>query len=707
LSSVTTLRSGLVLYLSLVIDGLPAAVTECLKCRRADGSYATIDFDGLQVGYGIQHILPFFRTSVRVHAVARASVIAHVITDEAICKALGRVLASTAVPTLEASKAITTVSAIRGHVMAITLLVGYPVVNGNPVILAGPMPHAQGVTKKRGWDPAEDGGVRQELTEFFSEVFDCRRVARFLALAVVGAQYDLRRRVPDVLMRRIEALLKDGECKEPAADVVEDDDVETKAATGGVDVIQEAPGSMANGDAARGDSNEWESDGDDTQACHGALLHEVFGDDCTPTEPLYPSEVTWDDNAPLRMYAEILDEPALADTGGARAAARLRDLILPPLPHIPSTAASSIKLVDFVRAVLVDPFTVWAPGSHWGAVDALIDALSAKDFSVSVLAAVLSRVDVTEQRLLRGAVACLGPAFCLRPRVREVFDGVLKALKKACSSYDKHVSDAADEANEETLTHTGTAKTATPTTTVVPQEAAARGGRAPTSRQARKATRATARSSPSPALKWRTRTRATRSRRSSLPTPGCCRPPPSRSTAQSTTTRWTRATINRALASGRRACRACAPCRVLSGRQARRRTHQISNTRWARRNGARRARLASTATARTLSASGLSCSTAPRVSECQSSFSCSVLPRCRPSSSTTLPAPPSRLPSCVCRMWKSVWHCAWTASTGGRTIATAPRRCAPTPTSAWTGPTLPRRRSATLCLGGSNTTYGR
>ena len=707
LSSVTTLRSGLVLYLSLVIDGLPAAVTECLKCRRADGSYATIGFDGLQVGYGIQHILPFFRTSVRVHAVARASLIAHVITDEAICKALGRVLVSTAVPTLETSKAITTVSAIRGHVMAITLLVGYPVVNGNPVILAGPMPHAEGVTKKRGWDPAEDGGVRQELTEFFSEVFDCRRVARFLALAVVGAQYDLRSRVPDVLMRRIEALLKDGECKEPAADVVEDDNVETKAATGGVDVIQEAPGSMANGDAARGDSNEWESDGDDTQACHGALLHEVFGDDCTPTEPLYPSEVTWDDNAPLRMYAEILDEPALADTGGARAAARLRDLILPPLPHIPSTAASSIKLVDFVRAVLVDPFTVWAPGSHWGAVDALIDALSAKDFSVSVLAAVLSRVDVTEQRLLRGAVACLGPAFCLRPRVREVFDGVLKALKKACSSYDKHVSDAADEANEETLTHTGTAKTATPTTTVVPQEAAARGGRAPTSRQAKKATRATARSSPSPALKWRTPTRATRSRRSSLPTPGCCRPPPSRSTAQSTTTRWTRATITCALASGRRACRACAPCRVLSGRQARRRTHQISNTRWARRNGARRARLASTATARTLSASGLSCSTAPRVSECQSSFSCSVLPRCRPSSSTTLPAPPSRLPSCVCRMWKSVWHCAWTASTGGRTIATAPRRCAPTPTSAWTGPTLPRRRSATLCLGGSNTTYGR
>ena len=181
LSSVTTLRSALVLYLSLVIDGLPATVTECLKCRRADGSYKTIGFDGLQVGYGIQHILPFFRTSVRVHAVARASLIAHVVTDEAICKALGRVLVSTAVPSLEANKAITTVAAMRGHVMAITLMVGYLVVDGHEVVLAGPEPHGKGVPRKRGWDPEVDGGVRQELLAFFSEVFDCGHVARSLA----------------------------------------------------------------------------------------------------------------------------------------------------------------------------------------------------------------------------------------------------------------------------------------------------------------------------------------------------------------------------------------------------------------------------------------------------------------------------------------------------------------------------------------------
>jgi len=181
-----------VLFLALVIDGLPAAVTQCLKCRREVGSYATIGFDGLQVGYGIQFIIPFVKKIVPMHAVPRASFVAHVITDEAVCKALRRVLSSTAVPTLDANKAFTTVSAMRGHVMAITLIIGYPLVEGNSVVLAEPTPHAQGVSKKRGWDPSVDCGVRRELSDFFAEVIDCGRVACSLAWTVVGAPADLR-----------------------------------------------------------------------------------------------------------------------------------------------------------------------------------------------------------------------------------------------------------------------------------------------------------------------------------------------------------------------------------------------------------------------------------------------------------------------------------------------------------------------------------
>jgi len=61
------------------------------------------------------------------------------------------------------------------------------------VVLAGPTPHAEGVSKKHGWDPSVDGGVRRELSDFFAEVFDCGRVACSLAWSVVGAPEDLRR----------------------------------------------------------------------------------------------------------------------------------------------------------------------------------------------------------------------------------------------------------------------------------------------------------------------------------------------------------------------------------------------------------------------------------------------------------------------------------------------------------------------------------
>lgn len=118
------------------------------------------------------------------------------------------------------------------------------------------------------------------------------------------------------------------------------------------------------------------------------------------------------------------------ETGGARAAARLCDLMLSTELHIPSSAASNVKLAVFVRALVVDLSTVWAPGDQLGAVMGHIKTLSAENVSLLDVAGTLSRADVTKQRLLCGAVACLGPAFCLSPRVPELFVGVLTAKKE-------------------------------------------------------------------------------------------------------------------------------------------------------------------------------------------------------------------------------------------------------------------------------------
>lgn len=52
----------------------------------------------------------------------------------------------------------------------------------------------------------------------------------------------------------------------------------------------------------------------------------------------------WEKNAPLLEYGEALGEPALGTTGGEIGVARLSTMSLPLLPHIPRTAASTLKV---------------------------------------------------------------------------------------------------------------------------------------------------------------------------------------------------------------------------------------------------------------------------------------------------------------------------------------------------------------------------
>lgn len=110
--SVTTLRKALLLYLALVIKGLPYDVVSCTTCRRPDGSYFVISFDGLHLGYRAKYKKGFIRTSVIIHPVPRASIVPRLITDEAISKAIGRVLSVRR----EAVGAASTITAMRGHV---------------------------------------------------------------------------------------------------------------------------------------------------------------------------------------------------------------------------------------------------------------------------------------------------------------------------------------------------------------------------------------------------------------------------------------------------------------------------------------------------------------------------------------------------------------------------------------------------------------
>jgi len=123
-------------------------------------------------------------------------------------------------------------------------------------------------------------------------------------------------------------------------------------------------------------------------------------------------------------------------------AERLLNLSLPLLPYIPSTAASALKVMEFVRAIVVDPAFVWAPQGSWVAVDELVAVLRSESFSVPSLATVLWMTAVAEQRLLRGAVACLGPGLDAHPHLRVLLADVLCGLKRRIAEYDEWVCDA-------------------------------------------------------------------------------------------------------------------------------------------------------------------------------------------------------------------------------------------------------------------------
>lgn len=453
LRSVTTLRKGLLLYLSLVIKGLPLAVSTCSNCVGDDGCLDIICFDGLQLGYKIKYKRPFKRFFVRTSAIPRASLHAHLVTDTAVAKALGTVLnTSTSLP-VGSSRTVTTVGGVRGYVMAVGALLGDVAVDGEVKTFAGSAQHGLSASSAgRGWCPSKDGGVRRELMAFYRRFFQCDSLARSLCVQIVAANGDLRRRVPPALLARVGAVLTaeplgvepaDG----PAVEHVDDEDAPCAAAQGDAsrDGVPEETGKAhgvkhstpSEGVAPAVDAEE--SDG--VEECDGDLSSadedESETDQADVAKPSF-----WDKLAPLEQFAELFCEPALADTGGEKGTKLKADMLFRLRPEIPTTAAATLKIVDFVRALTVDPVMVWAPNNNWGAVNAIHRVLVDKDFTADKLATTLEREDVCNLRLLRGAVACLGPAFVEDQSLRVIFAGLLLAFKSTADSYQAFVDAA-------------------------------------------------------------------------------------------------------------------------------------------------------------------------------------------------------------------------------------------------------------------------
>jgi len=59
LRSLPLFRFAALLYIYLVLDDLPLAVSMCAVCRRPDVSLQYVCFDGLQVGFKVRYQTPF------------------------------------------------------------------------------------------------------------------------------------------------------------------------------------------------------------------------------------------------------------------------------------------------------------------------------------------------------------------------------------------------------------------------------------------------------------------------------------------------------------------------------------------------------------------------------------------------------------------------------------------------------------------------
>lgn len=267
-----------------------------------------------------------------------------------------------------------------------------------------------------------------------------RLAARSLALTIEWAAADLRRHVPVALLERVHTLIPevDGPCGAPPHQSAANEDNElpvfdndTHDANGeyGRNAAQEKGDADAHGgsSSAASDVDVFSSDDDD-----GVEL---------PHHSRKRNEAVWERDAPFLRYGEALEEPALATTGGGEGSERMKNLSLPLQDRIPSTAASALKIKKVVRAIVVDPVVVWAPQGSRLTVDAVVSVLLSESFSIASLAAVLRLPAVTEQRLLRGVVACLGPGMDSNPAMRRLLADVLSGLKRRMDEYEKWVGD--------------------------------------------------------------------------------------------------------------------------------------------------------------------------------------------------------------------------------------------------------------------------
>lgn len=362
-----TFRQALMLYLELVVEGLPASVFRCSTCAQPSGSYKSLSFDGLYMGIRAKHRRELKRIRLPIGMVRGAVAVASLVKDGAIVIALARVLRQATADSngkAEHPRA-TSIRAATGAIYAIAML--YP-----EALERQDEDVSRSVAGQ--WDPVGDGKVDRALVAFVREVLHGQDVAVQLGRSVVNAPAKVRDKLPAGVVPTLAQFVRSNDKDEASSPIGQ---------------------------------------------------------------------------RPNARLAAALDEPALADTGGTRGDRVQHASKVRLHASIPSTVNGAAKIIEFVRALCAEPVFVWCQQGDWGAVDALANVLDDPNWTEQALQAVLQDRRVREQRVLRGAVACLAPALLSSDRSRRALRKVLIATRAAFRRYLRFVKNDADVDDEE------------------------------------------------------------------------------------------------------------------------------------------------------------------------------------------------------------------------------------------------------------------
>lgn len=204
------LRQGVMLYLELVVTGMPAAVLRCKMCTLLNGSYEVLCFDGLYQGIRAKHRRDMVRIRVPLDIASGAVAACSLVSDNHLVLALSCGLRHAHADSKGKFDGLRfkSIGAVKGAVYAIATL--------DPGALSDVDSSSSEASDSVGsgeaeeqllFDPVDDDKIHPALAKFIRTVLLGKDAALILARAVMDSPRDVRTKLPAAVLSSLRRLI--------------------------------------------------------------------------------------------------------------------------------------------------------------------------------------------------------------------------------------------------------------------------------------------------------------------------------------------------------------------------------------------------------------------------------------------------------------------------------------------------------------------